>query len=151
MMELVISIAVNVVLGALLLGLFVWKRNTDAIRLANPEEAMDVFRRYFPEAVGTATVAADRRAALIDLQPGGGIGLLQRVGRRWNARLLVPREFSAIALEADGTIKLQFADFGWPRARLRIADPEARAKWLVRLDSLTANAATRHPGNLHHA
>jgi len=150
-MELLISIAVNVVLGILLLGLFAWKRNTDAIRLADPEEAMDVFRRYFPEAVGTATLAADRRAALIDLQPGGATGLLQRVGRRWNARLLVPREFSAVAVEPDGTIKLQFADFGWPRARLQIADPEARARWLVRLDSLTARAATRHRGDLRHA
>lgn len=149
-MELVLSIAVNVVLGVLLLALLYSKRTIDNARLSGPDEAMALFRRHFPDAMGTAEVAADRRSALIDLKDGAHIGLLQRHGRRWNARVLVAREVSSVRLDRRGAITLALADFGWPRAHITIADADARARWLARLNSLTAGTAPRNT-DLHHA
>jgi hypothetical protein len=105
----------------------------------------------FPDSLGAVTVAADRRGALIDLQGGAGIGLLQRQGRRWNARVLAPGEISSARLDSDGAINLHFADFGWPRACIRIADADARAMWLARLHSLTAQVSSHHHSDLRHA
>ena len=148
MRELAISIGVNVVLGGILLVLLRWRHLGDTVPLEGPAAAMSLFKTYFPEAVGEATLSDDRRSALIDLQRGGGIGLLQRQGRRWNARTLMPGEVSSVALAGDGTVKLKFADFGWPRAQLRITDADARAFWMGRLSSLRAQAR-RHPGLRH--
>ncbi|HMK84667.1 MAG TPA: hypothetical protein VK437_01810 [Steroidobacteraceae bacterium] len=149
MSELVISIAVNVVLGGVLAVLLWRKRAGDPVRLKGAAEAVDTFRRYFPDAAGTATLSADRRAALIDL--GGTIGILERRGRRWNARILVPSELSRVQSERDGTITLVFADFGWPRARFRIEEADARAQWLGRLQSLTTAASSDRYSDLRHA
>jgi hypothetical protein len=134
MNELAISIAVNILLGLILLVLLVWKRVGDTARLADSAEAVAHYDRHFPGAVGNATLSDDACGALIDLQRGG-IGLLQRQGRRWNARQLRPGEVSSVELDGE-IIKLKFADFGWPRAQMRLADAGARAQWLGRLRSL---------------
>ncbi len=134
MNELVISIAVNILLGLILFAVLYWKNGADGARPAGIDEAMRDFVQHHPGAVAQTTVADDRRGALIDLQQGG-VGLVQRHGRRWNARTLSSGEVSRV--ELDGvTINLRFADFGWPRAQIRIADAEARAQWLGRLRSL---------------
>jgi len=135
-MELAISIAANVLLGLLLLALLSWKGRRDGVRLSGADQGMELFRMHFPDAAGTATVAADRRSALVELQDGR-IGLLERRGRRWNARMLTRRELSRVELERDGAIQLSFLDFGWPRATFRAADEEAQAQWMARLTSLT--------------
>ena len=150
-MELVLSIAVNAVLGVVLLGLLYWKGIRDNVRLTGPEEAFATFKRHYPDVAGTATLAADGRSALIDLHPDGGIGLVQRQGRRWNARILVPREVSAAQVGPDGALEIVFADFGWPRARIPLGDPEARAKWLARVNSLTAQPPASPNPDLRHA
>jgi|SRR5271165_7538032 len=100
---------------------------------------------------GAATVAADRRGALIDLQRGGDLGILVRHGRRWNARVLAPGDVSSVQLEDEDLICLRLADFAWPRARIRIPDAEARAKWLARLNALTSPDSSRHHPDLRHA
>jgi hypothetical protein len=133
MSELAISIAVNCMLGVILLALLIWKRTPDTVRLSEPDEAMEQFKRYFPEAVGAATVADDRRSALIDLKCGGAVGILQRQGRRWNALTLESGQLSSVELGRNEIIQLKFADFGWPRAQIRIADADARALWIGRL------------------
>jgi hypothetical protein len=150
-MELLLAIAVNVVLGGLLLALLYFKHASDDVRLSSPEQALEIFRRDFPEARGTATLSAEGRCALVELAGGGGVGVLERHGRRWNARMLVAREFSSVRLDRDGCIRLKFTDFGWPRARFRACDPQERAHWLARLDALTARAAGRHRRDLGHA
>ena len=136
MSELLIPIAVNLALGVILLALLYRQRTRDTVRLTLATEAMDIFRMHFPDALGAATLAADGRGALIDLQRGG-TGLLQRHGRRWNARLLAPGELSSVRRSGGDAIELKFADFGWPRARLCLADADARAMWLSRLTSLS--------------
>ena len=90
-----------------------------------------------------------RFTRMIDLQRGG-IGLLQRHGRRWNARLLAPGELSSVVLSGDA-IELGFADFGWPRARLRMADADVRAMWLSRLKSLAPRDPSKPHSDLRHA
>jgi hypothetical protein len=146
-MELVLAIAVNVVLGILLLALLYWKHTNDNVRLSSAEEALELFRAQFRDAIGKATVSADRRCALIELE--NGIGVLERHGRRWNARLLVSRELASVRLGRDGCLRLRFADFGWPQARFVASDPDVRAQWLARLHALTARAtaATRDLGH----
>jgi hypothetical protein len=150
MKEMAFSIAINVVLGILLLALLYRKRTADHVRLSGPSQAMDLFRSYYPDVVGAATVADDRRGALIDLQRGAGIGLLQRQGRRWNARVLAAGEVSSVQVTAGHAVEVRFPDFAWPRASIRIADPEVRALWVGRLDSLTPKGS-RHPPDLRHA
>jgi hypothetical protein len=134
-MELAIAIAANVVLGCALLGLFAWNGGRDPPRLAGPEEALRIYREQFPDAEGAATVAAGGSAALIALRRGS-IGVLHRHGNRWNARELQAEDLGAVTLAREDTIALAFRDFGWPRARFRIADPQLRARWLSRLGAL---------------
>jgi hypothetical protein len=134
MNELAISIAVNILLGLILFVVLYWKRGADTARLAGADEAMRNFVQHCHDTVAQTTVADDQRGALFDLQQGG-IGLLQRHGRRWNARTLSSGEVSRVELDGE-TIKLKFADFGWPRAQIRIADSAARELWLDRLRSL---------------
>jgi hypothetical protein len=150
MSELAISIAVNCALGIILLGVLRWKLAADTVRLTSGEEAMDQVARQFPGAVGVATLADDGRSALFELQRGGA-GLLQRQGRRWNARTLKSGEVSSVQVARDGTIKTRFADFSWPQAQIRIADENARGLWLDRLRSLQAQKPTRHQPGLHEA
>jgi hypothetical protein len=132
-MELVISIALNLALGLVLLALL-WSRRHDARRLSNEAEAEALFRAHFPAAAGVATLSADGRGALIELPRG--IGVLVRAGRRWNARLIMPRELVHAQQDSSDAISLTFADFGWPRVRLSIADADVRAGWLARLQTL---------------
>jgi hypothetical protein len=140
MNELAISIVVNVALGLLLLALLCWKRSPDTARLAGPVEAVDIFLRQIAAAAGDVTVAADGRAALIDLNGDGRVGLLQRHGRRWNARALAAGEVRSAQFgdedERADTIELRLADFGWPRAQIRIEDFAERTRWLRRLQAL---------------
>lgn len=141
MNELAISIAVNVVLGLALFGILRWKRVGDTARLAGAPEAVEIFSQRFPAAACDATVAHDGRSALIDLDCHGCVGLLQRHGRRWNARTLGPGEVSSAELKEPAMINLKFADFGWPHAQIRIDDAETRARWLHRLQSLRSRNA----------
>jgi hypothetical protein len=146
MSELVISIAVNCLLGVILLALLNWKRTPDTVRLAGPGEAMAEFERCFPGAVGVATVADDRRSALIDLKCGSGIGLLQRQGRRWNALMLDSVQLASVELGRNETIHLKFADFGWPRAHIPIAHADTRDLWIGRLKSQMRRGAQFRDG-----
>jgi len=147
--ELAIAIAVNVVLGIVLLGMFVLLRSRDTARLASSDDALRLFRQRFPDAVGVATVATDGQCALLALKDG--IGLLHRHGRRWNSRKLVPGELSGVAVTGGDTITLALADFGWPRAHIRMDDPDARSAWLARLGAFAAASGQAHPAVTRHA
>jgi hypothetical protein len=150
-MELVISIAANIVLGLVLLAIFAQLHPRDQARLASPEEALTLFRQHFPDASGTASVSADGLIALIALRPDSGIGLLHRNGRRWNARELLPEDLRAVHCLGDSII-LRFADFGWPRIRFRFTHAEARTLWLARLSALTSRSAPEgHSAGAGHA
>ena len=80
-----------------------------------------------------------------------GIGLLHRHGRRWNSRKLVPGELSGVAVTGGDTITLALADFGWPRAHIRMDDPDARSAWLARLGAFAAASGQAHPAVTRHA
>jgi hypothetical protein len=150
MSELAVSIAVNCALGAILFGVLRWRVSGDTVRLEGPADAMQQFARHFPGAAGTATVADDGRSALIELQRGR-IGLLQRLGRRWNARTLIPGDVSKVEASEDGTLRVKFADFAWPGAQLRIGHAEIRSLWVARLQSLATRGASRESRGASHA
>jgi hypothetical protein len=152
MKELLFPIAANLVLGIILLALLLWRRRPDTVRLESEADALAEFQRHFPEAIGTATLSADGRAALIETATGPG--LLLRHARRWNARMLAAPELAAVRTLDDATLELRFADFGWPRARLRFADREALGSCRTRLESLVRSrtaAADGAASDLRHA
>jgi hypothetical protein len=134
MKELLFPIGANLVLGAILLALLVWRRRPDPVRLLSDADALAEFQRQFPEATGTATVSADGLAALIET--AAGPGLLLRHSRRWNARMRVAQELAAVRTPDETTLELRFADFGWPRARLRFSDRDAMSRCRARLETL---------------
>jgi hypothetical protein len=138
MPELLIAIGVNGLVGALAALLLFLSRNSrkQAARLTDPAMAMDLFRRQFPDATGTATVTADGRNALIDLGEGGGIGLLQSHGQRWNARILHAGDVASLATAGYSALELRLADYANPRAALLFPSAEAQFLWLERLRSL---------------
>jgi len=146
MKELLFPIGINLVLGALLLPLLLWKRRPDAQRLESPERALEIYRRFFPDAEGRASLTLDGRAALIDTALGE-IGLLVREGRRWKARVLSARDVRA-ARWHSGTLELRFTDFGWARARLAFGEA-AGSSWAQRLEA--ALRAARSSAELGHA
>lgn len=149
MSELAISIAVNVLLGFVLLALL-YRRRADGLRLSGPDEAMEVFRRRFPDAQGEATVSSDGRAALIELGQDVGIGMLECQGHRWNARVLAPGEVCSVQFRSPDLIDIGTADFGWPRSRVRIAEAAGRAKWIARLGAISLHGgAGSRPGMRH--
>lgn len=92
---LTISIIANVVLGIVLLGLLYRKRESDADRLTEPEQALAHYRTCYPTANGHVDLAADGRAALLELADGS-LGLVERCGQRWSVRVLEPREILGI-------------------------------------------------------
>lgn len=136
---LAISIGANVALGGVLLGLLYRRRGVDEARLTDPDHALAQFRALDPAARGHATLASDGRAALIELDDGD-LGLVERRGRRWAARGLDPRELVGCDATDEGSITLRFADFGWPRACVRIADPTTRRRWVERIGALRAGS-----------
>ena len=143
-MELAIAIAANVVLGVLLFGLFLWRGAADSTRLAGPAEARDLFHRHFPDAtIDTAAVAGDGRAALIALRHDTAIGLVQRHGRRWNIRALQADDLRSVKVVRGDALRLELADFGWPRVEVCLEDADARAHWLARLAGLAVLRDTR--------
>jgi hypothetical protein len=149
-MQLLIPIGANVALGLVLVALFFSRRSIDDARLNDGDAALRVFRAQFPDADGAATVTADHRGALIALSHGTHIGILQRRGRRWTARIIGARDIRSVALTRGNTLSLSLADFGWPRAYLQVADPEACTQWLARLESIVADGAEgRFPESTH--
>jgi hypothetical protein len=152
MLELLIAIGVNVLVAVLTAFLiyFFWTRKHRDPSLADASAALDLFQRQFPEIAGTTTLTTDGRNALIDLQGGSGIGLLQGHGRRWNARILRPGDVASVRILKDtAALRLKFSDYGSPRASLFFADAQERALWLARLQHLTRRASGA--GDLEHA
>jgi hypothetical protein len=143
-MELAIAIAANLMLGVLLLGLFLWRGTVDGVRLAGPAEARDLFRVHFPDAVvDTATLGSDARAALLALRHDPAIGLIQRHGRRWNVRALQAEDLRSAAVVRGDTLRVQLADFAWPRVDVRLEDADVRARWQARFADLAVLRDTR--------
>jgi hypothetical protein len=147
MNELALSILVNAALGLVLL--FALRRDRAAAhgRLDGPDAALRHFAEVFPDATGHALVGDGGDSALIALSGDAGVGLVERHGRRWNARRLERGEIRALVADANGTLHMRLTDFAWPAARIRIADDTARNEWLARLRGLMASSAlTRAPG-----
>lgn len=138
MNALAIAILANILLGLMLLGLLYRKRGTDPERLTGAEQALAHYRTRYPTATGRAELASDGQAALLDLVDGS-VGLVQRCGRRWSVRTLEPKEIVGVARASDGTLTVSFADFGWPRARIRLST-DACERWLERLLALRDSA-----------
>lgn len=138
MPELLIAIGVNVLIGALtaLIIYFARNRRKQPERLSDGSVALDLFRRHFPDATGTATVTADGHNALIDLGEGAGIGLLQAHGQRWNARILRAGDVASLGACGYSTLELRLTDYSNPRASLLLPSPEAQFTWLGRLREL---------------
>jgi hypothetical protein len=138
MPELLIAIGVNVLIGALTALIIYFSRSSpkQGARLADARMALDLFRRQFPDATGTATLTADGRNALIDLGEGAGVGLLQAHGQRWNARILHPGDVASLATSGYSTLELRLTDYANPRASLLLPSTDAQFLWLGRLRSL---------------
>ena len=153
MTELMVSIAVNVLLGvvAVLLVLAYRRRLRSDVRLDDSGAALAAFRTQFPDASGTVTLVGDGRSALLELDEDRRIGLLQRHGDRWIARVLTPGEIAAADGRQTGVIRLQFADYGWPRTLLRIDDAQRHAEWLGRLQALAAHSSESARSDLSRA
>lgn len=147
---LILSIAANIVLGLMLFGMLYRKRGRDSDRLAGPEQALARYRVRYPAAKGWVSLAADGQAALLDLTDGG-IGLVERCGRRWNVRTLEPKEIIGVARSRDGAITVRLADFGWPRARIQLSDPGIRQGWLERLGAMREAAVSERQRAASHA
>jgi hypothetical protein len=140
---LAISIIANIVLGLVLFGVLYRKRGSDPDRLTEPEQALAHYRAHFPTANGRVDLAADGRAALLELSDGS-VGLVERCGRRWSVRCLEPREILGVGRATDGAILVSFADFGWPRARVQLSGPDTSRRWIDRLAALRGSVASAH-------
>lgn len=152
MSEMELSIALNVALGIVLFALLRRQSGDDGVRLHGNAEAVRIFMSQFPDLQGAASVADDGRGALIELESGGGVGLLERRGRRWNARVIRPGDLASAPTSAriEGEcLCIGFADFGWPRSRLRFGDAGARSTWLARLGAAVPSPPGRQRDPRH--
>ena len=135
MNALAISILANIALGIALFGVLYRKGARDSERLGGPEQALERYRTLDPLARGRVSLAADGRAALLELTDGT-LGLVERCGRRWNVRALEPREIVGVHRAGDRALTVDFADFGWPRSRVEFSDPDTCRQWIERLVTL---------------
>ncbi|HTV50141.1 MAG TPA: hypothetical protein VME21_03070 [Steroidobacteraceae bacterium] len=150
MSELLIAIAANVLVGVIAVALLLRRRSHPQRHLPlDQRSAPQIFQSQVPDAVATL-VACAADAALFDLQ-GGGVGLVQRHGHRWNARVLQAGSIAALQVHEPATLELRFSDYAAPRLRLRIDDPAERQLWLQRLRAAAQRAPTGLRGGLSHA
>jgi hypothetical protein len=147
---LTIAIVSNIVLGGVLFGLLYRRRGNDTERLTGPEQALARYRIRYPRASGRVSLSADGRSALLALTDGS-VGLIERCGQRWNARALEGREILGVERVGDGAIVVRFADFGWPRSRVQLADPETCRSWIERLAAMRAAAVAAPGPRVHRA
>lgn len=150
MNALTISIVANIALGLVLLGVLYRKTGRDPEHLTEPAQALARYRIRYPTASGRVSLATDGRAALLELADGT-VGLLERCGRRWNARALRPKEIVGVDRAGDGAILIHLADFGWPRARVQLSDPDIRQRWIERLIAMHEAVASARERRTHHA
>ncbi|MDE2306596.1 MAG: hypothetical protein KGL34_13630 [Gammaproteobacteria bacterium] len=139
MNQLAVAILANAALGAVMLALLWRLRGRPPVPLADAGEAERRLAVLLPDLKGTITLADDGRAALVD-GSDGTVGVLLQCGRRWNARRIGSADLRSVRLEGE-RIKLRFADFAWPRAELRLADPAVRATWAARLQHLDGSTS----------
>ena len=137
---LTVAIMANIGIGVVLLAVLYRHRMSAPEALTGPDQALARYRTLYPLAGGKATVADDGRTALLELTDGT-IGLVERRGRRWNVRAVRSTELLGVHHEVDEAITLRFADFGWPRSRVLLADAEARKHWIGRLAALRPASA----------
>jgi hypothetical protein len=143
------AIGINLLLGMVLLGLLAFRLRPDTATVATPEDAMMLFRRWFPDAVGRAALASDGRGAFVDLDPEG-LGLLVRNGRRWNARILAASDLASVRTRGEW-VEIRFRDFAWPRAELRFDQAAPRAAWSARVEGLMLRADEPSRRSIGHA
>ena len=136
---LTVAIVANFGIGIVLLAVLYRQRMSGPQPLTAPDQALARYRVLYPLANGTVTIATDGLAALLDLDDGT-IGLVERRGRRWNVRAVSSLELLAVGRESDEAITLRFADFGWPRSRVLLADADTRERWIGRLAALRSTA-----------
>ena len=138
---LAIPIIANIALGLVLFGVLHRTRGRDPQRLTRPEQALAHYRTRHPTANGRVDLAADGRAALLELS-NGSVGLVERCGRRWSVRALEPGEILGVERASDGALLVRIADFGWPRARVQLSEPTLCQRWIDRLAALRDCAAS---------
>ncbi|HVW71350.1 MAG TPA: hypothetical protein VHB68_20385 [Steroidobacteraceae bacterium] len=142
MRDLLIAIGVNLLVGAVTALLIYFSSQRRQAGLADPGEALNLFRAQFPDSVPrNITLTSDGRNALIDLSDGSAVGLLQGYGRRWNARVLHDGDVASVQAN-EATLRLKLTDYGSPRAALLLTDPNERSQWLARLQSLVRGPET---------
>lgn len=138
MNELWIAIGINLALGALLYLLLLWFARPDEARLANEDDARRLFAEHYPVAVSAVLLCDAGRSALLAVERGARMGLVDRHARRWNVRLFSAAELARVQLDERGAICIRFRDFGWPSARLNIGDANVRRQWHQQLMHLSA-------------
>ncbi len=130
LLELLVPLGVNLlvcIVAALLVRAF--RDSARRPRLTSPAEALQRFAEHFPDSRGSAVVAADGAAALIALEDGG-VGLLQRHGHRWNARILSPARVRAVNPMPGGRVRLRLRDYGGPSVVLDPGTAVASEQWM---------------------
>lgn len=127
--ELLVPLGLNLVvciLAALLVRAF---RNPGRVpRLNSPAEAVRLFLGHFPDVRGSAALALDGSAALLALEDGR-VGLLQRHGHRWNARILTSDQVRTVACLRDGSVTLRLRDYTGPAVVLPPGAAPASELW----------------------
>lgn len=136
---LTVAIVANIGIGVVLLAVLYRQRLSGPQSLTGPDQALARYRVLYPRANGAVTVATDGLAALLELDDGT-IGLVERRGRRWNVRAVSSSELLGVRRGADEAITLRFADFGWPRSRVLLADADTRERWIGRLAALRSTS-----------
>lgn len=133
-MTLVLVIAASAVAIALLVLLNALLRGWTPARLGGLEDAAaELAAAFLDFRPGAGALAQDGRAALVEDQETGKVGLVAALGDRFVARRLGPEDVRAARVGEDGALALALADFTWPGLRLRLADAATARAWAARL------------------
>ena len=144
MSEVWIAIGVNLALGALLATLLLCLNRRDEAYLTGELEARRLFADHYSVVVSSVLVCDAGRSALLSLERGLYMGLIDRHARRWTIRLFGAAELRRVDLDEAGAIHIRFIDFGWPSARLMVSDASLRSDWYWQLKHLGGAEGTRH-------
>ncbi|GAG41228.1 unnamed protein product, partial [marine sediment metagenome] len=108
-------------------------------RLNDSQNAIDILLKDFAgeKVSGKAIVMKDHRAAFIEMDKTGHLGLVEAVGDKFITRLLNPGEISSFVKQNENTLLVRFRDFTHPTGNYEFdmqRDLSTVSGWLSKLE-----------------
>ena len=107
-------------------------------RIKDGQNAIDIFRRDFAgeNVADVTTISSDQRAAFIEMDHSGQLGLVEAVGDRFITRLLGSKDIASIQQDGENSLSIRFRDFTHPKGHYQFRSRRELSHLLEQLTQL---------------